>query len=755
MRTRTFPRTAALAAVAACVLVTLTGASPAIAGHGGSPPSAGIYRIPYADGTALTVSWDAHNHGGIVNQGNDRIDMVATAPAPPGATVVAAASGVVMAIVDIHGNSDIDGDGNGAGDGDDVNGGSGQLLGDGVTVHTDALEHSCQDASEDIDNDGVIDPGEDLDGDGNLGSIPNSAVIGLCQNYNNYIWIAHSNGEWSKYTHMATGTITGAPANLTVGATVVVGQTLGIEADIGRAGGRHLHHEIAVPTTPTDTTPFQGPFIAGAIPGGGNLDSTGTIIGYYAGGFIQGTNFPPTVCDIPNNTYVDGMTSPGNNAYTANPCTNTAPTALAGGPYVVDEGSTVQLDGTGSSDPENAILSYSWSPATNLDDASIATPTYSGVDDTVDVIELTVSDIGGDVTAATALTDTDEATVTVQNVPPDVTAVGDSIDEGGTATVSADFDDPGTLDTHTASIEWGYGGPPQAVTTAQLAAGVEHVYGDDGDFDVTVTVTDDDGGVGSDTVVVSVGNLDPALDLDVSGQITFPGGDFFVVGAGDALPLSAEGEDPGSDDLTFTWSTGDVSTVFNDGDGPDPDLSPEGVFPFFAADDIDAVSAEPGVQALSLVLTDDDGGSDATDAGVVVTGTADDAESSGWWKHQYSGSGSPHVDADTAQAYLDIVNAVSSVFSEQTDAATPAAAHSVLSPTEGEVRARVTADLLLAWLQFASGGVAYDAEIPLHSGDVVYLELMFEAEELILNPAATDAELHDLEHDLARVLHAD
>lgn len=742
-RTRRSASLVAAFAVAG-VVAALAAAPPALAGHGGSPPSAGIYRIPYADGTALTVSRDAHNHG-TIGQGNDRIDMVATAPPPAGATVVAAASGVVMAIVDIHGNSDIDGDGNGAGDGLDVNGGAGQLLLDGVTVHTDAAEHSCQDAQ------------ADLDGDGTLDRVPNSVVIGLCQNYNNYIWIAHANGEWSKYTHMATGTITGAPANLVVGDTVLVGQTLGIEADIGFAGGRHLHHEIAVPTSPTDNTPFQGPFIPRVIPGGGNLDSTGTVVGYYAGGFINGTNFPPTVCDIPGNAYVDGMTSPGNNAYTANPCTNTAPTAEAGGPYVVDEGATVQLDGTGSSDPENAILSYLWSPATNLDDATIATPTYSGVDDTVDEIDLTVSDFGGDVTAATALTDTDTATVTVLNVAPTVTAVGDAIDEAGTAAVSATFTDPGTLDTHTATIDWADGTAPEAVDLADLAAGVDHVYGDNGDFEVTVTVTDDDGGVGEDTTVVSVANLDPTVTLDLSDQVSFPGGDYFVVEAGAELPLSADGTDPGSDDLTFTWGTGDVSTYFNDpADVPDPPLSPLGTFPFAASDEIDAVSDDPGVQDLTLVLTDDDGGDDDAGAIAIVTGTADDARSSGWWKHQYLGNGAPHIDGDAAAAYLDIVDAASSVFSEEVDASTDAAAHAVLSPTGGDRRSHATAALLIAWLQFASGAVSHDAEVPLPGGDTVaYLDLMFDAEETILDDSATDAELREVEQDLARVVHAD
>lgn len=759
MRANRNRRTVSLALVGstALVLAALTGAPPAIAGHGTFTVSAGIYRIPYANGTTLIVTNDHHNHGNpIPNQGNDRVDMRADATPT---TVVAAASGVVMAIVDIHGNSDPDGDGVGNGDGLDVNGLAGQLLADGVTVHADALEHSCQDASEDLDSDGNLDPGEDLDADGVLDtSIPNSAVITVCQNYNNYIWIEHPNGEWSKYTHLQTGSITGGPGNLSVGDTVQVGHPLGIEADIGRATGRHLHHEVAVRTDPTDDTPFSsGSFIAGAIPGGGNESPTGpAVTGYYAGGFIQGSNLVPFVCDIPGNLYADSTSSPGNDAFTANPCTNTAPTASAGGPYAVDEGSAIQLDGTASSDPENAILTYSWSPADRLDDPSLATPSYSALDDTVDDIDLTVSDIGGDVTAGTALTHTDTATVTVLNVPPTVTATGAAIDEAGTATVSATFTDPGTLDTHTATIDWGDGTAPAPVSIVALAAGVDHVYGDNGDYEVTVTVTDDDAGAGSDVAVVSVANLDPVVDLDLSGQISFPGGDYFVVGAGEALPLAAEGTDAGSDDLTFAWSTGDVNTYYNDPAAtPDPPLSPLGTFPFAADDAIDAVADSPGAQVLTLTLSDDDGGTDATDAEALVTGIADDARSSGWWKHQYSGSGAPHIDEATAVAYLDIVGAVSSVFSEDVVASTAPEAHDVLT-AGGDPRARATAELLIAWLQFASGAVEYDATVPLQAGATVeYLELMFTAEEIILDPSATQSELRDLEKDLQRVVHAD
>jgi hypothetical protein len=58
---------------------------------------------------------------------------------------------------------------------------------------------------------------------------------------NNYVWIQHEPGEeWSKYSHVATGTVTGAPpsgAGLGEGDAVVAGQFLGNEGNVGMATG--------------------------------------------------------------------------------------------------------------------------------------------------------------------------------------------------------------------------------------------------------------------------------------------------------------------------------------------------------------------------------------------------------------------------------------------------------------------------------------------------------------------------------------
>jgi hypothetical protein len=63
---------------------------------------------------------------------------------------------------------------------------------------------------------------------------------------NNYVWIEHANGEWTKYTHMKKGSTTGK-AKLKVGQFVSAGTYLGDEGDVGCASGDHLHFEVGVP----------------------------------------------------------------------------------------------------------------------------------------------------------------------------------------------------------------------------------------------------------------------------------------------------------------------------------------------------------------------------------------------------------------------------------------------------------------------------------------------------------------------------
>ncbi|SDM49185.1 PKD domain-containing protein [Halogranum gelatinilyticum] len=85
---------------------------------------------------------------------------------------------------------------------------------------------------------------------------------------------------------------------------------------------------------------------------------------------------------------------------------NTGPTANAGPNTGVDEGQTVELDGTGSSDPDGSISSYSWTitddngASVSLRDANTATPVFDASSanvgsDTPVTVELTVEDNDG------------------------------------------------------------------------------------------------------------------------------------------------------------------------------------------------------------------------------------------------------------------------------------------------------------------------------------------------------------------------
>jgi VCBS repeat-containing protein/predicted outer membrane repeat protein len=185
--------------------------------------------------------------------------------------------------------------------------------------------------------------------------------------------------------------------------------------------------------------------------------------------------------------------------------TDVSPTPQAGGPYTVSEGGTVVLAGSGLAYGGGSEgLGYAWDfdGDGEFDDATGPTPSFPA----------TLLDGPGTVTIALQVTEQgetsiDTATVTIANVAPGIIELTapERVGEGLTVTLSGRFLDGFAQDGHTATIDWGDGTSSPAVVDATLGSfAASHVYGSAGQYTVTATVQDDDGGMDQESLTVEV-----------------------------------------------------------------------------------------------------------------------------------------------------------------------------------------------------------------------------------------------------------
>jgi PKD repeat protein len=221
------------------------------------------------------------------------------------------------------------------------------------------------------------------------------------------------------------------------------------------------------------------------------------------------------------------------------PSTNLPPTANPGGPYTGEH--TVVFDGSGSSDPDNNLpLTYAW----NFGDGSTgsgATPSHTYAVEGVYTVTLQVLDFKGGMSQVAT------TTATIANVAPVVNAGPDlGVAPSQTFNLSATFSDPGGAADAPWSytFDWGDGSSESGSTPSITPIARSHSYPSLGDYLVRVTVTDDDGGVGFDEVLVRVTNQ----------QV--------LVGAGNIARC-----DRTNDEATANILDGIAGTVFMVGDG--------------------------------------------------------------------------------------------------------------------------------------------------------------------------------------------
>jgi hypothetical protein len=344
----------------------------------------------------------------------------------------------------------------------------------------------------------------------------------------------------------------------------------------------------------------------------------------------------------------------------------------------------------------------------------------------------------------------DSYQVTVLNFPPSVDAGPDqSIMEGETVTLNAStFTDDGILDTHQATIDWGDGSSPEsgAITENMGSGSVSgtHSYGDNGNFQVTVTVCDDDGGCGTDQFQVTVENLSPEVNLDKAAAFHFPRGEAFLSHKGLEQIYHATATDPGSDDLEFHWSFGTTNKYYNNDVSADPSISPDGIFPFQATDSAGAIFETPGIHDIGIEVTDDDLGVSSDRIPVIVIDNGGVPQGRMFWLKQFSGAGSSQIDSNELQAYLSITNFASKYFSEIREVKSLEEARDILAPNYSSLRNTVEAYLLVAWLNFAQGAIGWDEQMDTNrdcAADISFYKALHDVEEVLINMSASPMDL--------------
>jgi|GEM_PF-294801 len=234
----------------------------------------------------------------------------------------------------------------------------------------------------------------------------------------------------------------------------------------------------------------------------GSADKATTTVG----SLVQGIyTFQLTVTDNSGVEAVDVIKVTVNPAVGAS---NQAPVADAGGDKIVPDGAIVDLDGSGSYDPDGTIVKYQWvqisgAGGVTLSGSNTATPGVYGLTPGVYVFQLTVTDDKGATGTATV-----QVTVTTANTVPNPIAIAGNDttlvlpDEQTTLLDgSLSYDRGATL----VSYRWRQVSGPVKVTIADAANSKTMAEGfQAGVYKFELTVTDDKGLSASDTVAVFV-----------------------------------------------------------------------------------------------------------------------------------------------------------------------------------------------------------------------------------------------------------
>ncbi len=275
--------------------------------------------------------------------------------------------------------------------------------------------------------------------------------------------------------------------------TVPAGGDLGVVATLSGVNDHPLQQRtvffVLSGANGSATLPVITDYLGRAFLGKVSLPSGSYSVQVFFGGALQ---LPEGTLNLDDPRYLPSSAS-GSIAI------DSPPVANAGGPYTAPEGGSVQLDGSLSFDPDPGdTLSFAW----DLDgDGSFETNGVSPLFSAVGLNGPSVRSVKLQVCDPFNLCATSTAVVIIQNVSPEVGAIDapvDPIKVNTSINASAIFTDTGSLDTHTAVWDWGDGStsPGSVDELAHRIGPDSHVYQKAGVYQIKLTVTDQDGGIG-------------------------------------------------------------------------------------------------------------------------------------------------------------------------------------------------------------------------------------------------------------------
>lgn len=264
---------------------------------------------------------------------------------------------------------------------------------------------------------------------------------------------------------------------------------------------------------------------------------------------------------------------------------NQDPTAVIDGPATGTEGVAVTFDGSGSSDPDGTIEAYDWDFGDNSAGSGVSVShTYAVGTYT---ITLTVTDDAG----ATAST---TATITIEAPPPpppnESPVAVISGPNTGTEGVAVTFDGSGSSDADgtIASYDWDFGD-----NSSGSGVSATHTY-TAGSYNVVLTVTDNEGATGSDTLTIDI-----AAPTDPQAPVADAGGPYAGT-EGEAIQFDGSGSMDADGSITsYDWDFGDTTT----GTGVGPNH----------------VYTTAGTYTVVLTVTDNDGMTGSSQTTAVIT----------------------------------------------------------------------------------------------------------------------------------------